>query len=73
VFPTGETAGKDLTWFDWSSDRALSPDGKLMLFDESGEGGGASGGAYLRPTDGSPAVRLGDASGSHCRPTPRGR
>jgi Tol biopolymer transport system component len=63
VFGPGEPAGKDLTWFDWSSDRALSPDGKLMLFDESGEGGGASGGAYLRPTDGSPAVRLGDGVG----------
>jgi Tol biopolymer transport system component len=63
VFGPGEPAGKDLTWFDWSSDRALSADGKLMLFDESGEGGGASGGVYLRPTDGSPAVRLGDGVG----------
>jgi Tol biopolymer transport system component len=60
VFGPGEPAGKDLTWFDWSSDRALSADGKLMLFDESGEGGGPSGGVYLRPTDGAPAVRLGD-------------
>jgi len=63
VFGPGEPAGKDLTWFDWSSDRALSPDGKLLLFDESGEGGGAAGGAYLRPTDGAPAVRLGDGVG----------
>jgi len=63
VFPPGETAGKDLTWFDWSSDRALSSDGKLLLFDESGEGGGPTGGVYLRPTDGSPAVRLGDGVG----------
>ncbi len=63
AFPPGETAGKDLTWFDWSSDRALSTDGKLLLFDESGEGGGAAGGVYLRPTDGSPAVRLGDGVG----------
>ena len=60
VFAPGEPAGKDLTWFDWSSDRALSADGKLLLFDESGEGGGPAGGVYLRPTDGSPAVRLGD-------------
>ncbi len=52
--------GSDLTWFDWSGDRGMSADGKLLLFDESGEGGGASGGVYLRGTDGSPAVRLGD-------------
>jgi Tol biopolymer transport system component len=63
VFPAGQPAGRDLAWFDWSSDRGLSPDGKLVLFDESGEGGGASGAVYLRPTDGSPAVRLGDGVG----------
>jgi Tol biopolymer transport system component len=63
VFGPGDPGGRDLTWFDWSNDRALSPDGKLMLFDESGEGGGPSGGVYLRPTDGSPAVRLGDGVG----------
>ena len=63
VFGPGEPAGKDLTWFDWANDRALSADGKLMLFDESGEGGGPAGGAYLRPTDGAPAVRLGDGVG----------
>ena len=63
VFGPAEPAGKELTWFDWSSDRAVSADGKLMLFDESGEGGGSSGGAYLRPTDGAPAVRLGDGVG----------
>ncbi len=63
VFPPGASGGKDLTWFDWSSDRGLSNDGRLLLFDESGEGGGSAGGAYLRPTDGSPAVRLGDGVG----------
>jgi WD40 repeat protein len=60
VFGSGDPAGKELTWFDWSNDRALSADGKHMLFDETGEGGGPSGGVYLRPTDGAPAVRLGD-------------
>jgi len=63
VFSPGEPGGKDLSWFDWSSDRALSADGRFVLFDESGEGGGPAGGAYLRPTDGSPAVRLGDGVG----------
>jgi Tol biopolymer transport system component len=63
AFLPGETAGKDLSWFDWSSDRGLSADGKLVLFDESGEGGGAAGGVYLRQTDGAPAVRLSDGLG----------
>ncbi len=60
AFPPGQSLGKDLSWFDWSSDRSLSSDGGLLLFDESGEGGGANGGVYVRPTDGSPAVRLAD-------------
>ena len=59
----GETVTRDLGWFDWQSDRALSSDGKLFLFDESGEGGGENGSVYLRGTDGSPAVRLGDGVG----------
>ncbi|HTO75819.1 MAG TPA: protein kinase [Thermoanaerobaculia bacterium] len=62
VFLPSQATGKDLSWFDWSSDRTLSPDGKFLLFDESGEGGGATGGVYLRATDGSPAVRLADGT-----------
>ena len=38
--------------------RAISADGQMLLFDESGEGGGPGGSVYLRQTDGSPAVRL---------------
>ena len=63
AFLPGQANGKDLSWFDWSSDRALSSDGSLLLFDESGEGGGAAGGVYLRPTDGASAVRLSDGLG----------
>jgi hypothetical protein len=63
AFLPGQPNGRDLSWFDWSSDRALSSDGSLLLFDESGEGGGAAGGVYLRPTDGSSAVRLSDGLG----------
>jgi hypothetical protein len=40
--------------------RDFSHDGKQILFSEGGEGGGPSYGVYLRPTDGSPAVRLGE-------------
>ncbi|HEU5310538.1 MAG TPA: protein kinase, partial [Candidatus Eisenbacteria bacterium] len=51
---------RDLSWLDWSGVRDFSRDGSLMLFTEGGEGGGASYGVYLRKTDGSPAVRLGE-------------
>src|SRR5262249_23006651 len=40
----------------------VSPDGQRVLITESGEGGGPGYSAYLRKTDGSPAVRLGAGS-----------
>jgi Tol biopolymer transport system component len=63
AFLPGHAEAKDLSWFDWTSDRGLSADGRMMLFDETGEGGGLNGSVYLRPTDGSAAVRLGEGSG----------
>jgi eukaryotic-like serine/threonine-protein kinase len=60
----GVTAGgskeRDLSWLDWSAPKDLSLDGKKLLFTESGEAGGENYSTYLRGTDGSPAVRLGD-------------
>ena len=50
----------DLSWFDGSSLEALSADGRTVVFGEIKGGGGAAQGIYLRKTDGSPAVRLGD-------------
>ncbi len=50
----------DLSWHDWTVPRDMSDDGKLISFDESGEAGGETGGLYVRSSDGSPAVRLGD-------------
>ncbi|HEV8609906.1 MAG TPA: protein kinase [Thermoanaerobaculia bacterium] len=52
----GETAERNLTWLDWSFPTALSDDGKRVLFDEQNL---PSYLAYLRETDGSPAVLLG--------------
>jgi len=54
---------RDLSWMDWSSPRDLSADGKTLLFGESGEGGGENYTTYVRQTDGSPAIRLGEGSG----------
>ena len=56
----GAAKETDLSWHDWTIARDLSDDGKLFAFDESGEAGGETGAFYVRPTDGSPAVRLGD-------------
>ena len=47
-------------WLDWSLITDISNDGKTVLFIESGEGTGANYGIYIRKTDGSPAIRLGD-------------
>ena len=63
AFLPGQQESRDLGWFDWQSDRALSVDGTQLLFDESGEGGGANGTVYLRGTDGTPALRLGEGVG----------
>ncbi len=56
----GETAERDLSWLDATYLAALSPDGRRALLYELGVGGGPYGSVYLRGTDGSAAVRLGD-------------
>jgi serine/threonine protein kinase/Tol biopolymer transport system component len=58
----------DLSWLDYSYPADLSGDGKTLLFDEEGGGGsldysksgGLSYAVYIRKTDGSPAVLLGE-------------
>jgi len=40
----------------------------MILLDETAEGGGETGSIYLRPTDGSPAIRLGDGSARSISP-----
>jgi DNA-binding winged helix-turn-helix (wHTH) protein len=56
----GETAERDLSWLDLSMVTDLSADGRTIVFSESGEGGGAGYGVFVRPTDGAPPVRLGE-------------
>ena len=60
VRTTHDAAERDFTWLDWSYPVTLSGDAKTLLFREEGEAGGPSYAVYLRKTDGSPAVRLGD-------------
>uniref|UniRef100_A0A832I4E1 non-specific serine/threonine protein kinase n=1 Tax=Eiseniibacteriota bacterium TaxID=2212470 RepID=A0A832I4E1_UNCEI len=56
----GEERERDLSWLDWTLGNDISADGRQLLFTESAEGGGAAGSVYLRPMDGSPAIRLSD-------------
>ncbi len=51
---------RDLSWLDWSAAFDLTPDGKTLLFAETGEGSGSEYSCFIRGTDGSPPVRLGD-------------
>jgi hypothetical protein len=56
----GESEERELSWLEGSAAVDLSPEGGRVLFGEFMEGGGVSGRIYLRRTDGSPAVHLGD-------------
>jgi Tol biopolymer transport system component len=64
----GEPAERDLSWLDGSMVEDLSRDGRTLLFYEGGEAGGTGYGVYVRGTDGSPAVRLGDGLASELSP-----
>ena len=57
---SGETKEADFSWLDYSFPAELSSDGKRLLFDEEGSGGGAGYSVYLRKTAEDSAVRLGD-------------
>jgi serine/threonine protein kinase len=56
----GMTKEQDFSWLDYSFPAELSGDGKRLLFDEEGVGGGANYSVYLRKTAEDSAVRLGD-------------
>jgi serine/threonine protein kinase/Tol biopolymer transport system component len=64
----GEKKERDLSWLDWSVPSDLSADGRSLLFTEAGEGGGPKYAVYLRKTDGSPAIRLGEGNGGALSP-----
>jgi eukaryotic-like serine/threonine-protein kinase len=75
----GAAAGgqeKDFSWLDYTYPADLSADGRTVLFDEEGVGGGVRYGkeqeltyaVYIRDMDGSPAVRLGEGSAEALSP-----
>jgi Tol biopolymer transport system component len=54
---------RELGWLGWSGMRDMTPDGKYILFDEEGDGGGPNYTVFMRNTDGSPPVRIGEGQG----------
>ncbi|HLN59088.1 MAG TPA: protein kinase [Thermoanaerobaculia bacterium] len=69
----GQPSERNLSWHDWSFPSDLSADGRTLLFDEQGAatGGGQAYLAYVRGTDGSPAVLLGKARSMSLSPDGR--
>ncbi len=62
---------RELGWLDWSTAYDISRDGRTLLFDEQGLGGGRYYTVWLRGLDGSAPVRLGEGHG--CSLSPDGR
>jgi len=56
----GNPCERNLTWFDWSWIADLSADGKQLLIIEQAAAVSGRNTVYVRPTDGSAAVRLGE-------------
>ena len=66
----GSDKERNLTWLDWSFPDSLSDDGKTVMFDEQGRPRPEYL-CYVRKTDGSPPVLLGQAKGFDVSPDGR--
>jgi Tol biopolymer transport system component len=58
----GETVERDLSCLESSELRGITPDGRMILVNITGESGGPKGSIYWRMTDGAPPVRLNDGA-----------
>jgi len=58
--PPDGTKELELGWFGWSGLTDMTPDGRKILFVEAGDGGGPNYTVFVRGTDGSPPVRIGE-------------
>lgn len=54
---------RNLSWLDWSRVVDVSRDGQVVLFDETGTGGGPASRVYIRRLDDDSTVRLGEGLG----------
>jgi eukaryotic-like serine/threonine-protein kinase len=68
AMPPGGKEEVDLGWFGWSLPRDISRDGKKVLFEEEADGGGPNYTVFMRDTDGSPPVRMGEGTGEAISP-----
>jgi eukaryotic-like serine/threonine-protein kinase len=68
AMPPGGKEEVELGWFGWSLPRDISRDGKKVLFEEEADGGGPNYTVFLRDTDGSPPVRMGEGTGEAISP-----
>jgi Tol biopolymer transport system component len=66
--PPGGKEERELGWFGWAILRDISRDGRKILFEEEGDGGGPNYTVFLRDTDGSPPLRIGDGVGEAISP-----
>jgi WD40 repeat protein len=62
VSPGGKEE-RELGWLGWAIPGDISRDGKKVLFEEEADGGGPNYTVFLRDTDGSPPVRIGEGRG----------
>ncbi|MGA8488769.1 MAG: protein kinase [Terriglobales bacterium] len=61
--PPGGKEERELGWLGWAIAGDISRDGKKVLFEEEADGGGPNYTVFLRDTDGSPPVRIGEGRG----------
>jgi WD40 repeat protein len=61
--PPGGKEERELGWLGWAIPGDISRDGKKVLFEEEADGGGPNYTVFLRDTDGSPPVRIGEGRG----------
>ena len=63
----GQTDEREFPWLNNAVNPFLSPDGRMLLFQDLSQSAGPTYAVAMRKTDGSPAVRLGEgaAMGSH--------
>jgi Tol biopolymer transport system component len=64
----GVAKERELAWLDWSSLFDITRDGKTILFSETGEGTGPEYSTFVRGTDGSAPIRLGDGGAQALSP-----
>jgi serine/threonine protein kinase len=69
--PPGAAKEVDLSWHSLSEISALSEDGRFILLNDLGVSSGSVETVYLRATDGSPAVKLGEGYGQSISPDGR--